>query len=592
MKTLTLPKLLPPLVAGILLTLGSTSRAQPIFSENFNSYTNGNQNAAQSNSGLPVSFGGTVPGWSNTGAGSVHAVNLNGVDDYAVMIFQDNVITLTNGIAANDKGTGYEVDFLAGPAVYADPGQGTTAADGLVIDVLRADNSVLFSDKTHPGVWAGSETLTPFSFAYVGDGSGPVRLRVSPLLFNDGHFVGAIDNLSVTNLGAAPPPTIITQPVGGSVVGGDNFTLSVVGNSWAMTYQWLKNGTPISGATNSSYSIYDVTTNDNGNYTVVVGNPVGTKTSTAAVLNVTPAPTYPNFQAAVLANKPIHYYPLADTNGTTAVDLGSEAIPGTYNGGFTLGQPLGDPNVAGFTRCAVFDGKPGTYVDCGAWDPGTAVTVAAWVNMDPTAGSANNWHDIAGRVGSYVLDFSPSNDNVQFVAWNPTGGQAAAITPFSATRGQWHFFVGEYDDVANTATVFVDGVQGPIIPGTGLATLGPDGPPTQFDVLLAGSRSGSSASFNFKGSIAQVAFYANALSPAQIRAQFRSAVPPVPPLDIARTTILSWPSLPPGFVLQSATSPAGPYTNYTGIIYTAGNYYVAPLPAGTTNVFRLSGRSP
>ena len=52
------------------------------------------------------------------------------------------------------------------------------AGDALLIEVLRADNSVLASTTNAPGAWTGKMTFTPANFEYKGDGSGDVRLRI------------------------------------------------------------------------------------------------------------------------------------------------------------------------------------------------------------------------------------------------------------------------------------------------------------------------------------------------------------------------------------------------------------------------------
>lgn len=53
-----------------------------------------------------------------------------------------------------------------------------------------------------------------------------------------------------------------------------------------LIYQWYKNSTVINGATNTSYKISSVKTNDMGNYTVKVSNSKGSVTSDVAVLTV------------------------------------------------------------------------------------------------------------------------------------------------------------------------------------------------------------------------------------------------------------------------------------------------------------------
>lgn len=203
------------LAAISLLPLTSSPlKATVLLSENFNGFTapSGNFNGGQFESSLAVAFSGSVPGWSGSGGGVVHAVDVANVfpviDDprnFAVMIWQDNVITMAGSvIGSNLLGSSYDVSFSASPAVYQAGSQQTQASDGLLIELLRADNSVLASHVHNPGAWAGNINLLPASFSYTGDGTGDVRLRVGPSAFNSGRFGGAIDNLSLTQV---PEPT-------------------------------------------------------------------------------------------------------------------------------------------------------------------------------------------------------------------------------------------------------------------------------------------------------------------------------------------------------------------------------------------------
>ena len=195
--------------SGILTCLIGTAGAATIFTEDFNGYA-GNQNSTQGNTGLNVAFGGNVAGWSKSGAGVMHAVDL-GTSNWAIMFWQDNVITQTLGIAANDSGTDYEVNFDYGTAVYAQAGQATGAGDSILVEVLRGDNTVLASNTFTPGAWdAGNYNLDAGlqgTLPYVGDGTGDVRLKIGPAAgsFRQGRFAGEIDNLSVSN--AIPEPS-------------------------------------------------------------------------------------------------------------------------------------------------------------------------------------------------------------------------------------------------------------------------------------------------------------------------------------------------------------------------------------------------
>jgi len=83
------------------------------------------------------------------------------------------------------------------------------------------------------------------------------------------------------------PLVITTQPQDQNVMQGATVTFNVaVGGSQPYTYQWQKSGTPINNATNSSYSLFNVSSNDIAYYSVVVSNPLGSVTSRNAALQV------------------------------------------------------------------------------------------------------------------------------------------------------------------------------------------------------------------------------------------------------------------------------------------------------------------
>ncbi len=85
-------------------------------------------------------------------------------------------------------------------------------------------------------------------------------------------------------------PIITQQPVRQEVTAGQTATFSLIAaGSTPLTYQWQQNGTPISGATSSTY-ISPVTAADGTLFTVVVSNTVGSVTSSPAILSVSAAP--------------------------------------------------------------------------------------------------------------------------------------------------------------------------------------------------------------------------------------------------------------------------------------------------------------
>lgn len=82
-------------------------------------------------------------------------------------------------------------------------------------------------------------------------------------------------------------PYVTQQPRSVTVCRGDSATLSVeaIGSNHLM-YQWFHGSASIAFATNSSFTIFMVNTNDLGSYTVVVDNCLGSVTSQPATVTV------------------------------------------------------------------------------------------------------------------------------------------------------------------------------------------------------------------------------------------------------------------------------------------------------------------
>jgi sugar lactone lactonase YvrE len=110
-------------------------------------------------------------------------------------------------------------------------------------------------------------------------------------------YSSKLQRIVVTGMGGtilvanAPPPSITQQPTSQSedIQGSVSFTVTA-GGAPTLTYQWFKNGSPISGATSSTLTLSNVQNSDAASYTVVVANDVGIATSSAATLTVLDIP--------------------------------------------------------------------------------------------------------------------------------------------------------------------------------------------------------------------------------------------------------------------------------------------------------------
>ncbi|MCX8520026.1 MAG: DUF1566 domain-containing protein [Rhodoferax sp.] len=101
----------------------------------------------------------------------------------------------------------------------------------------------------------------------------------------DGMVTSNAATLTVTTVVVAP--TITTQPTDLAVNAGQKATFSVTATGTSPSYQWQRNGSDISGATSSTYTLPVTTMEDNNAvFTVVIGNKAGTVTSNTATLTV------------------------------------------------------------------------------------------------------------------------------------------------------------------------------------------------------------------------------------------------------------------------------------------------------------------
>ncbi len=85
-------------------------------------------------------------------------------------------------------------------------------------------------------------------------------------------------------------PSFTSQPASQIVLTGGTavFNATASGTS-PITYQWNKNGSPLSGATSSTLTLTNAQFTDAGNYTLTASNSVGGSVSSIAVLTITPA---------------------------------------------------------------------------------------------------------------------------------------------------------------------------------------------------------------------------------------------------------------------------------------------------------------
>ncbi|MBS0631586.1 MAG: immunoglobulin domain-containing protein [Verrucomicrobia bacterium] len=114
-----------------------------------------------------------------------------------------------------------------------------------------------------------------------------------------GSYTVDVSNVAGTVTSSAATLTVYTasvfttQPISQTVTAGANVTFTAVasGNP-APTYQWVKNGTAIDGATSGTYTISNAQPGDAGSYAVLAKNTAGTVSSATATLTVNTPPVF------------------------------------------------------------------------------------------------------------------------------------------------------------------------------------------------------------------------------------------------------------------------------------------------------------
>ena len=165
---------------------------------------------------------------------------------------------------------------------------------------------------------------------------------------------------SLATLTVESAPSIATQPIGAGACLGQPASFTVVATGAApLLYQWRRNGSPIAGATDATFTVASVTQADGASYDCIVSNRCGSVTSVAAVLTV-----YPGVE---ITTQPSPAPLILGTTASFSVGV-SGGEPVTYQwrkGGVALvnGGRISGATSSQLTIASIVAGDEGTY-DC------------------------------------------------------------------------------------------------------------------------------------------------------------------------------------------------------------------------------------
>jgi hypothetical protein len=251
--------------------------------------------------GTSVTF--SVNSSANMGSSPTYQWNLNGTPISGAT----NPSLVTTTLNNNDQVTLTMTSSLNGTCLTQSDATSTS-----ITSLVNSSTSI-----TSQPVDASACTGSSASFTVAGAGQGTLTYQwkknganitgnataTTSTLTISGIAAGDAANYTVDVIGACGTATsntaalalnavtaISVQPVAVTACNGLTATYNVTASGQGtLSYQWRKDGSPISGATNSSYSLSSITSTNAGNYSVVVSGGCGNVTSSNAALTVQPA---------------------------------------------------------------------------------------------------------------------------------------------------------------------------------------------------------------------------------------------------------------------------------------------------------------
>ncbi len=378
-------------------------------------------------------------------------------------------------------------------------------------------------------------------------------------------------------------PIITQQPTPSvTLLAGATLTASVANIGTApFVYYWYTNlaTAPISVSGSPTLTLPNVQAINSGTYTCMVSNQYSTATSSTLSLTVVTPTTY---QGVMVSLKPLGYWPLNESDGTTAYD-----VIGGYNGTYTLssvigssvslGQPGPTDSFFGGTSSAQF---LSAYVDIpeGPFNINGAVTILGWIQIQVASGFGNliGHGDSSYRI-SIAGDSSQVGANDGLASFSTNNPYGDATAPTGINDGNWHLVAYTYTGntaQTNNGTLYVDGVP---VAGNTIVT---NSVGNNLDVWIGGAPDYGAARLLPGANIANVAVFNRALTTAQIQGINTGVYVPNPSqaIGISRSgsnVVLTWTS---GTLLQ-APAVTGPWIT--------NNAAVSPytVPATSGNLF-------
>ena len=454
------------------------------------------------------------------------------------------------------SGNGYILSYnhsvLAASKAFFYAGTRTISAGGFtIVDVPVSTTSVNDGNWHHlVGVYQPSGSTTIYVDGTPVEGSiasSPIGVNTAPFLIGGittgttptAEFTGLVDDVQIYNraltdaeidilfinpgVEITTTPIIVVPPQNLAVAVGSTaaFTVTAVstfpGNG-PLTYQWLRSGTNLAGATSSNLTLVNVQPSDSGNYSVRVSNPAGATTSAVAVLTVITYAPMAHWKFDEAPGATVAVDSQGNFNGTNSPTGASFVVGGRSGNALSLARAQ-----SGFVGMGnVLSQTAGTY------------SIVAWVRTAPgdvqdnqvvmakhTTGSRNGYFLLVNTTGGALTPAKASLVTGGPGVSSPTTGETP-ISTTSVNDGNWHQVVAVHDLTTGTKKIYVDGApvedSKPVQPVT-VNTTAP--------FLIGGAFNGTSINGLFDGLLDDIQIYNRALADEEINCLYQNPGQPI-----------------------------------------------------------------
>jgi uncharacterized repeat protein (TIGR01451 family) len=310
---------------------------------------------------------------------------------------------------------------------YTNKAVGTNTARGVQVSDILPAGLIVDTNTIGGGYYAGntvfwdvpnlapgaSGTISFQAKVSAANTNGNVLANYAQILSseNDANMSDNSSTATTTVIITCVPPTIASNPASQTVCPGSQVSFSGAANGTAPSLQWLKNGNPISGATNASYSIASASSGDAGTYALAASNSCGIATSSAAnlIVNIPTSATALANQIACPGNN-VTFATFASGTGPFTYQWYKNGSPLTANTDTLVLSNVSASDIA--TYSVIVSGACGSVTNSASLSVNTPVNATPLVSSTNCPGTTATFNTVASGTGPFTYQWFKNSSPV------------------------------------------------------------------------------------------------------------------------------------------------------------------------------------